>query len=287
MWKETGKAYSFLLPFLLPFVFFIVVPIIYGIFFSFFQQRGVRSTFIGLNNYVTLFHDASFWSSFKIPIFIILIQVPIMLVTATVLALILDSGLIKHNYIYRLAYYLPYTIPTIIAGLIWGYMYSKTMSPFGKFFEILFGKDISFLSSEKLFWSMINIINWEWIGYNTVILFTFLLSIPPSLYEQAMLDGANRFQSAWYIKLPLLKPILFILFIFSIIGSFQIFNEPYILSSMTSILPNYTTSFYVYNMAFSYGNFNYAITGSLILGVVTFIFSFYFVKKAFIITKEE
>lgn len=211
-----------------------------------------------------------------------------MLVIATVLALILDSGLIKkYNSICRLVYYLPYTIPTIIAGLIWGYMYSRTMSPFSKFFEILFGKDIIFLSSEKLFWSMINIINWEWIGYNTVILFTALLSIPPSLYEQAMLDGANRFQSAWYIKLPLLKPILRILFIFSIIGSFQIFNEPYILSSMTSVLPNYTTSFYVYNMAFSYGNFNYAITGSLILGVDTFMFSFYFVKKSFIITKEE
>ncbi len=275
--RKISKAWLFLTFPLIGIAIFTMYPLFFGVYLSLFGQRGPRMWFVGLYNYITVLEDPSFWGGFGLPIFILLVQVPIMLGIAVVLALILDSGRLRYPSIYRTFFFMPYAVPTVVSGLIWGYMFSSALSPFIPLLKS-FGINVNFLSSGSLPWVMLNIMTWEWAGYNLVLIYSTLLSIPKEISEQARIDGASDFQTALYIKLPLLKTTLLILFIFSIIGSLQIFNEPMMLSGITNIPPNFTPSMYVYNQAFSYGSFTYATTAAIILGAIIFVFSFFFLR---------
>ncbi len=275
--RKISKAWLFLIFPLIGIVIFTVYPLFFGVYLSLFGQSGPRMWFVGLYNYITVLEDPSFWGGFGLPIFILLVQVPIMLCIAVILSLILDSGRLKYPSLYRTFFFMPYAVPTVVSGLIWGYMFSSALSPFIPLLKS-FGINVNFLSSGSLPWVMLNIMTWEWAGYNLVLIYSTLLSIPKEISEQARIDGASDFQTALYIKLPLLKTTLLILFIFSIIGSLQIFNEPMMLSGITNIPPNFTPSMYVYNQAFSYGSFTYATTAAVILGAIIFVFSFFFLR---------
>jgi multiple sugar transport system permease protein len=125
-----------------------------------------------------------------------------------------------------------------------------------------------------------NIVTWEWIGYNMIILYSGLQSIPRELYESAKIDGARNFDIIRYIKLPLIVPSLILTVIFTVIGTFQIFNEPYVLQSMTYVSTHFTPNLYIYTTAFSYGNFNFAAAMAIVLALVTFAISMIFMRFA-------
>jgi len=278
---STLKAYAFLAPFLVFFALVFVYPVLFGGYLSLFGQRGARMWWVGLGNYATVLTDPQFWGGFGLPAFLLFVQVPLMLLLGIIIALLYER--IKHSRVYRLIFYLPYAMPGIVAGLLWAYIFSKSMSPFVPLMHAFGVKNPNFITYPSLPWILLIIILWEWTGYTSLILYSTLLSIPKEYAEQAQLDGATHTQVAYYIKVPLLKNTVLVLFIFNAIGALQVFNEPWILGQLITLSPNYTPAIYIYNEAFSYGAFTHAIAMGLVLAAVIFVISFFFLRRS---TKE-
>ena len=134
----------------------------------------------------------------------------------------------------------------------------------------------NFLGEKTMLFSLANVATWTYTGYNMIILYAALRSIPTELYEAAAVDGAGPVSTAWHIKLPLLRPALLLCTIFSVIGSFQLFGEPRIFYALAPdvIGKSYTPNLYVYNLAFADQRLNYAAALSFMLGAVVFVVSY-------------
>ena len=140
----------------------------------------------------------------------------------------------------------------------------------------------NFLDANWMLASLSNIVTWEFTGYNMIILYAALQTIPRDLYEAAAVDGASQWRIARAIKLPALRPALTLTVLFSVIGSFQLFNEPYLLQQLA---PNvidtaYTANLYAYSLAFTGQQVNYAAAVSFLLGLVIVILSYVFLYLA-------
>jgi multiple sugar transport system permease protein len=202
--------------------------------------------------------------------------VPIMLGLALLFALILDSGKVWLAKLYRVGIFVPYAVPTVIAALMWGFLYGRDFGPFADIAGKLGTSAPNFLGESTMLWSIANVSTWTYTGYNMIILFAALRSIPSELYEAAAVDGAGPVRTAIHIKLPLLRPALLLCGIFSVIGSFQLFAEPRIFYDIAPqvIGKSYTPNLYVYNLAFADQRLNYAAALSFLLGVVVFVVSY-------------
>jgi multiple sugar transport system permease protein len=284
--RRAAIPYLFVLPFGVLFILFFLVPIIYAIYQSLFRfQRsglglsGAKVGFSGLSNYVSVFNDAKFYSSIGRMVLYGIVQVPIMLVLALVLALLLDSAVVRFKAFFRLAFFVPYAVPGIIAALLWGYLYDPALSPIVKGLQTLNLPSPDFLGYGTVLWSIANIAVWAWTGYNMLIIFAALQAIPGDIYESARMDGCSGFYIAWYIKIPLVAPALVLTGVFSIIGTLQLFAEPQVLYSISNnISTAFTPVLYAYNAAFAYNNYYYAAALSVVLALVTFVFSFGFLR---------
>ncbi|SMB83434.1 multiple sugar transport system permease protein [Deinococcus hopiensis KR-140] len=269
----------FLSPFLLLFAAFYIAPVLYAGYLSVFIKKRVgfgpaRDVFGGLANYVRAVQDSEFllslWNILKFG----LVQVPLMLLIALGLALLMDGVRGRLQGLFRTAFYLPYTIPSVVAGLLWGYLYSKNLSPFNQ----ITGGQTDFLSSGVVLWSIANIVTWTWTGYNLITLYAALQNIPLELYEAARIDGASSWDITRNIKLPLLRPSLLLTLIFSIIGTMQIFAEPFVLRPLGYVPDNITPNTYLYLVASRDGNFSYAATLAILLALFTFMLSMIFLR---------
>lgn len=285
-WKRASTPYLFILPFAVLFILFFLVPIIYAIYESLYRSQrsglGLGSAtvaFDGLGNYSTVVHDPSFWSGVGRVLLYGIVQVPVMLILALVLALLLDSTVVRFKSFFRLAFFIPYAIPGIIAALLWGYLYDPELSPIVRIFQILGLPAPNFLGAGAVLWSIANIATWAWTGYNMLIIFAALQAIPGEIYESARIDGCSGFRTAWHIKIPLVAPALVLTAIFSIIGTLQLFNEPTVLSAISNnISSSYTPNLYAYYTAFGNNNYYYASAIAVVLALVTFVLSFGFLR---------
>jgi multiple sugar transport system permease protein len=268
-----------------------VAPILFAMYQSLFrtQRSGLGLSaptikFNALNNYQQVIHDPNFWASVGRVLLYGAVQVPIMLGLALLLALLLDSRIVRFKPFFRLAFFVPYAIPGIVAALLWGYLYDPELSPIVKGVRGLGLGTPDFLAPQTVLWSIANIVTWAWTGYNMLIIFAALQAIPPDLYEAARLDGASGWQIAWRIKIPLAAPALILTCIFSIIGTLQLFNEPQVLTNVSNnISPSYTPNVYAYNTAFGNNNYYYGATIAVVLALVTCALSFGFLH----VTREQ
>ena len=136
----------------------------------------------------------------------------------------------------------------------------------------------SFLDQSSIFGSLVNIVTWQWSGYYMIIIYAALRGIDPSIYEAARIDGANAFQTALRIKVPMISSSMVMVLIFAMIGTLQFFTEPQVLRGVAqgAIPISYTPNMYAYSLAFSYSQFNYASAISFALGIIVFIGSYVF-----------
>ena len=279
-WRQrVVLPYLFLAPFLLLFILFFILPLGYALGISLFADRLVGGTvFIGSQNYLQAFQDSSFWEGVRRMLLFMVVQVPVMLCLALIFALLLDSGVTKLRTLFRLGYFLPYAIPSVVSALLWGYLYSSNFGPFAQIAFSLHLPAPGFLTDSGMLASIGNIVTWQWTGYNMIILYAALQAIPPELYEAALVDGATGWKVARYIKIPLIAPALVLACVFSIIGSLQLFNEPQIMFTLASnvIGDHYTPNLYAYNLAFNDQQYNYSATISFTLGAIVFVCSYIF-----------
>lgn len=255
----------------------LIVPLFYSGYLSFFQTKLVGGvSFVGLANYVKAFLDPAFLAGVGRMALFLVIQVPIMLGLALFFALALDSGRVRGSKVLRLLIFIPYAVPGVVATLMWGYLYGQDFGPIAQTIH-LFGLNAPNLLSEgNVLGSMMNIVTWEFIGYNMIIMYSALRAIPADLFEAAEIDGASQWRVAWSIKIPAIRPAILLTVIFSIIGTFQLFNEPSLLHNLApnAINSSYTPNYYAYNVAFVNQDVNYAAALAFILGIVIMIVSY-------------
>ena len=134
----------------------------------------------------------------------------------------------------RTAIFIPYAVPGVIASLLWGFMYLPSTSPFCYITKELGLGEIPFLGAGGIYPSIANIAVWGGVGFNMIIIYTSLRGIPSELYEAARIDGANEWQIAWRIKIPLVAPALVLTGLFALIGTLQVYGEPTTLQPMTN-----------------------------------------------------
>jgi multiple sugar transport system permease protein len=269
---RAGIGLAFIAPFGLLFMLVYVVPILYAGYLSLFQKKLIGgNTFTGLANYSKLFQDPQFWNGVSRVFRFTLIQVPIMLVLAMALALALDSRRLHGSKFMRVSIFLPYAVPAVVSTLMWGFMLGVKYGLFGSLNHAL-GTDLDPFTPSTTLVSIGVMVTWAFTGFNMLIFYAVLKAIPRDLYEAASLDGAGEIQIVRRIKLPALRGSLVIAIIFSIIGTFQMFNEPQILPSMVAnsgITTYYTPNLYAYSLAFTGSQQGYAAALALVMAAIT------------------
>jgi multiple sugar transport system permease protein len=277
--RRTAVPYLFLAPFLLLFCAFLVVPLAYALGISTFLGRLIGgTTFVGAQNYLRAFTDPSFLEGLRRMALFGVVQVPVMLGLALLLALLLDGGLAYVRRLFRLTFFLPYAVPSVVAALMWAYVYSRDFGPLSQIAQWLGFGAPDFLGPKLMLASLGNVVTWEYTGYNMLILYAALQSVPSELYDAAAVDGASRWQVAWRIKVPLIAPALVLACVFSIIGTLQLFNEPQVMIPLSPMVigSHYTPNLYAYTLAFTNQQYNYSAAVSFALGAVVFIASYLF-----------
>lgn len=275
--SSRWRGWLFMGPFAVVFVVVFVVPVVYAVWISLFQHRMVGGTvFVGLANYRRLLADGQFWSSVRRVVVFTVVQVPIMLCLSALMALALDSLRLHGMRFFRISTFLPYAVPAVVSALVWGFMYGAKYGLVGSLNAWL-GTHVDVLQPSVLLAAIGNINTWEFTGYNMLIFYSSLSTVPRSLYEAAAIDGAGEWQVVRRVKLPELRGSLAITVIFSIIGSFQLFNEPSVMQNMVpgnAITTYYTPNMYAYNLSFSGNQSNYAAALAIVMAALTMLVAY-------------
>lgn len=199
--RRDWRGWKFMWPFAVTFIFVFIIPIIYAIYISFFQEKMIGGTvFVELDNYTRLFHDPNFWYSVGRVALFTIVQVPIMLGIAALVALALDSMRLHGMKFFRISTFLPYAVPAVVSTLMWGFMYSAKYGLIGSM-NGAFGWHLDAFNPDWILVSIGNINIWEFTGYNMLIFYAALSTIPHDLYEAAAIDGASEWQIVHKIKL--------------------------------------------------------------------------------------
>ncbi|CAL9563904.1 Diacetylchitobiose uptake system permease protein NgcF [Streptomyces sp. enrichment culture] len=282
--------YAFLLPAGVLFALFFALPIGYAIYLSLRKIEvkglglgsGARSeVWAGFSNYTAALSDPVLLDGALRVLIYGLIVVPVMLGLALVFALMLDSDRVRGRAFTRLAIFLPYAIPGVIAALLWGFLYLPSVSPLHYLLDSFGLPQPDLLSGGALYVALANIAVWGGTGFNMIVIYTALRAIPAEVYEAARLDGCSQWQIAWRIKIPMVAPSLVLTFFFSVIATLQVYNEPTTLRPLTnSLSTNWSPLMKVYQDAFVGGDIHSASATAVIIAAVTFALSFGFLRVA-------
>jgi multiple sugar transport system permease protein len=275
--RRSWAGWRFVGPFMAVFTLVFLAPIAYSIYLSLFRNRLIGgNAFVGLDNYQRAFADPQFWSALgRVSLFLV-VQVPIMLFLALLVALAIDSGRLYGMGFFRVVIFLPYAVPAVVATLMWGFMYGTRFGLIGNLNDALHISLPDPLSPSLVLASIGNINTWEFTGYNMLIFYSALRVVPADLYEAAEIDGAGQVRIIRAVKLPALRGALVVATIFSVIGSFQLFNEPSILQSIApnAITTYFTPNLYAYSLSFAGQQYNYSATVAIVMGVLTMIIAY-------------
>jgi multiple sugar transport system permease protein len=280
--------YAFLAPAVVLFLLTMLVPIGYTVYLSLRRVRvsglglgagARREVFAGLANYRSALGDPELWRGAVRVLVYGAILVPVMLGLALLFALLLDLPRARLRRFSRIAIFLPYSVPAVIASLLWGFLYLPTTSPAQDLLDRLGLPTVNMLGGTSIYAAVANIALWGGVGFNMVVIFTALRAVPSEIYESARLDGCTERQIALRIKVPLVTPALIMTTVFSTIATLQVFTEPTTLRPLTNSLSStWTPLMKIYRDAFARDNIYGAAASSVVLAAITVLFSFGFLR---------
>ncbi|HEX3493138.1 MAG TPA: sugar ABC transporter permease [Streptosporangiaceae bacterium] len=269
--RRDRRGIWFIAPFLVAFLLFMIAPLGYAIYTSLYTTKIIGGTsFSGAANYTQVLQDGSFWSGVIRVIVFGAIQIPVMLAIAFFFATIFDLGVAKFGRVFRTIFFIPFAVPAVVSAVMWAFLLEPQFGPFTHAASAVGIHNVNFFSSSLLLPSIIVIAIWEWTGYNMVILYTALRSVPRDVVEAAILDHASIWKIIWRVKLPMVRPAIVLLIFLNSIGALQLFTEPLILAYFdnSAVSVNYTPTLYIYNTAIGGAQYNLAAAGAVVLGVV-------------------
>src|SRR5919201_2213582 len=272
--QEELIAYAFILPSFLGFVVFLVVPMLFSLGISFYDWELLTPPqFVGIKNFQTLIADHVFTQVVVNTVYYTLGLVPMNLVVSLGLAVWLNTKLRGLTF-YRSAFFLPVVTVTVAVALIWRWMYEPRFGIIDAALRAIGLPGPLWLGDER--WAMPAIIImsvWKGFGYNMVLFLAGLQGIPVSIYEAAMIDGASAWQRFWRITLPLLSPVIFLAVVLTVISSFQVFDQAYVMTRGGPANATNTIVLYIYQNGFEYFRMGYASAIAWVLFGVIFIFT--------------
>ncbi|MBR2259960.1 MAG: sugar ABC transporter permease [Blautia sp.] len=270
--NEARNGFLFVLPWIIGFFVFTLYPIISSAYYSLCNYKVVgKPKFIGLANYQNLFHDRIFIQACQNTVYMILIGVPVTTFVAIAVSIILNNKKLRGTSWMRVVFFIPTLVPTVVGCLLWIWVMQPESGLVNTFLGYLGIKGPGWLSSPT--WAKpAFILMMIWTCGNAIIIYLAgLQDISPTLYDAAEVDGAGFFQQAIHISVPLLRPTILYNMVTLIIGVFQWFTEPYI---MTEGGPSNATMFYslyLYKNAFSYFKMGYASAQAWIMLLVAMV----------------
>ena len=286
-WRELWKArwpYLFISPFYILFLIFGVYPVLFSLYLSFTEWKGLGPIkFVAFKNFELLFNDKLFWQSMVNGVILFFMYVPVMTFLALVLAVILNSKRIRGFRFFRTVIFIPYIMNIVAAGFTFRLLLNQKYG----LVNALLGLQIPWLES---IWgariSVCLLVIWAWLGYNMVIMLAGLQTIPSELTEAALIDGASPAQAFFYVTIPLMRPVILFSVVLSTMGSFNLFSEIYNLFSNGAgpVNASLTPVILIFRHAFTNFRLGYASAMAymyfLILFVLTLIQYRYFGQQA-------
>ena len=258
--SRNRAAYGFLAPYLLIFAVFWIWPIISSFVMSFQNTRINPWTFSPGANWGRLFSDPAFYNALKNTMIILIIQVPVMITLATIMAVLLNSPLLKAKGLFRFAFFAPVIVGEVAYAAVFRLMFNLDFGIINKLLNACGIPSISWFAEAPAAMALLIIaVTWRWAGYNAIIILAGLQSIPDDVYEAATLDRVSKLKQFIYITLPLLRPIILFCVVLSIIGSMQLFTEPFLITNRGG--PGggtETLGLFLYRQGFASLNFGYA-----------------------------
>jgi ABC-type sugar transport system permease subunit len=276
LWRSRWPM-LFIAPFFVLFAVFFLYPLVFSLWLALHSTRGLgRTEFVGVGNFELLLRDPLFWGSMGNAIILFFIYVPLMTVLAVVLASVLNAGLLRLQGLWRALIFLPHITSMVAAGYTFRLLLERDGGYVNTALSLVGVSPIPWLDDG--WWARISLgllMIWAWLGYNTVIMLAGLQTIPRELVEAAKVDGADRMQALLRITVPLLKPVIVFAVTLSVIGTFAMFAEPFVLTrggparaTETPVMQIFSTTFeeirYGYAAAMAFVYFAVVVTVTII-----------------------
>jgi multiple sugar transport system permease protein len=268
--------YLFLLPNIIGFFAFTAMPVVASIIMSFFNWPLLESPkFVGLENYINLFAgDDLFGKVLLNTVYYVVVLLPLNLIVSLGFAVWLHS-ISKGSLFFRVLFFMPVLAPMVASALIWKWLYQPDYGLINGALETIGIQGPNWIGDPN--YAMLSIIImsvWVGFGYNMVIFLAGLQGIPDTLYEAANIDGAGKWTRFWKITLPMLSPTLFFGIIMTVISSFQVFDQAYIMTEGGPLNSTNTIVYYIYQNGFMYFKMGYASAIAWVLFAIIFIVTF-------------
>jgi multiple sugar transport system permease protein len=268
---HAGPALLLMAPFLVLYLLFIIGPSLYMVVMSFFDTSLVQpglGAFAGFRNYADALGNPAFWSSMWHTIWFTILTAPPLVVLGFVFALLADRAS-RGRAFFRLAFFLPYILPSAVVALIWIWLYTPELGLLGRVVTAFGFPEPAWLGNPNLaMWSLALTTVWWTLGFNFVLYLAGLQDIPRELYEAAAIDGAGPWQQIRRITIPMLARTTSLVLVLQVIASLKVFDQMYI---MTSGGPNFSTRpvlEYVYDSGFTDFRVGYASSVSTLFFIL-------------------
>lgn len=270
---DRRAAWWFLLPVLTGFAVFYGYPAVRGIWYSVSDYTMLNTpSFVGADNYAKLLHDGQFWNALLVTAWYVVLNIGSQTLLALGIAALMHR--LTRSVVLRATLLLPWLVPNVTVGLLWMWLLDTNLGFVNHLIGALGMGPVGFFTDETLAMPSIAAINtWAYTGYTALLLYAGMLQIPQYLYEGAAIDGAGEWRMFRRITLPLLRPVLALVLVVSLIGSFQIFDTIAVTTKGGPVSATRAIYYYIYQQAFTYFHMGYAAAAAvclaLILGVLT------------------
>jgi multiple sugar transport system permease protein len=264
---DRRVAWLFLAPVLLGFAVFYGYPTARGVWFSLTDYSLLNTpAFVGDDNYTQLIGDAQFWNALKVTAYYVVVNIGSQTLLALGLAALMHR--LTRSVVLRAMLLVPWLVPNVTVGLLWAWLLDANLGFVNHLLRAVGSDGVSFYSPSWAMPSVALVNTWAYTGYTALLLYAGMLQIPQHLYESAALDGAGEIRMFRRITLPLLRPILALVLVVSLIGSFQIFDTVAVVYQGRPIPQTRVIYFYIYQQAFTYFHMGYAAAVAMVLVII-------------------
>ena len=248
---------AFILPATIGLVAFYIWPLVRGIYLSFTEYNLLTpETFTGIDNYKRMVQDDTFWNAVRVTLEYVVINIGLQTLLALAIAVLMQR-LTQSNFV-RSIVLTPYLVSNVVVAMLWLWLLDATLGVSNQVIEALTGESVNFFSSTLAIPTIALINVWRHMGYTALLIFAGLQAIPNTVYEAGKIDGASEWTMFWRITIPLLRPILALVLIMTMIGSFQVFDTVSVTTQGGPVNATRVLQYYIYDLAFGRFQFGYA-----------------------------
>ena len=248
---------AFILPATIGLVAFYIWPLVRGIHLSFTEYNLLTpETFTGIDNYKRMVRDDTFWNAVRVTLEYVVINIGLQTLLALAIAVLMQR--LTQSTFVRSIVLTPYLVSNVVVAMLWLWLLDATLGVSNQVIEALTGESVNFFSSTLAIPTIALINVWRHMGYTALLIFAGLQAIPNTVYEAGKIDGASEWTMFWRITIPLLRPILALVLIMTMIGSFQVFDTVSVITQGGPVNATRVLQYYIYDLAFGRFQFGYA-----------------------------